>query len=212
MPEVKLNQDIPGWNMLDIQTFLAKHVSTLPADAQILEIGALFGRTTYVLGHNKPATATLTTIDPWMTYYLEHFKDGTTIHDNYCNSTYKEIIEQHIKKDPDRIEGDDFFKLWKQFVGEVENLVPVRAFSPVKDREWPMFDFIYHDGPHERDDVYADLRWWFPKLKSSGIFVMDDYEPKQFAGLVEAVDTYVKENDLVTSMVGHRNIVIRRKE
>lgn len=212
MTKININQEIPGWNRLDIQLFLGEHVSKLPADAQILEIGALFGRTTYVLGHNKPPTATLTTIDPWMTYHLEHFKNGTTIHDNFCKPEYIELIEKHTKKNPDRIEGDDFYALWRHFVGDIPNLNVVRAFSPVKDREWPMFDFIYHDGPHEKDDVYADLCWWFPKLKPGAVLIMDDYERKQFAGLCEAVDTYVAENNLTTRMIGPRNIEIKRKE
>lgn len=208
---LKLNQAIPGWNREDIQTYLAELVSGLPADAQILEIGALFGRTSYVLAHNKPATATLTTIDPWMTYHLAHFVE-TTIHDNYCSPENRALIEAHITKDPDRIEGDDFFKLWKHFVGDAPNVNPVREFSPVTNREWPMFDFIYHDGPHHKDDVYKDLCFWFPKLKPGAVLTMDDYDKRQFAGLCEAVDTYVAENDLQTRMIGPRNIEIKRKE
>lgn len=212
MKEVKVDQTIPGWNCLDIQTYLARLVADLPDDAQILEIGALFGRTTYVLGHNKPATATLTTIDPWMTYHLEYFKNGTTVHDNFCKPEYIDLIAKHTKKDPDRIEGDDFYNLWKYFVGDVPNLNVVRAFSPVRDREWPMFDFIYHDASHQKEDVYADLCFWFPKLKTNGVLIMDDYQHKQFAGLCEAVDTYVAENNLTTRMIGPRNIEIKRKE
>lgn len=210
MNEIKLDQSIPGWNRPDIQMFLGEHVSKLPSDAQILEIGAFFGRTTYVLGHNKPKTATLTTIDPWMTYDLSHFVEQR-LHDGECSAEYQKMIDEHTSDNPRRIEGDDFFEMWKICIGEIENLNTVRAFSPVKDREWPMFDFIYHDASHHKEDVYADLCYWFPKLKSGAVLIMDDYDKRQFAGLCEAVDTYVLENNLVTRMIGPRNIELRRK-
>jgi len=209
--EIKVNRNIPGWNTLNILAYLGKLVSELPSDANILEIGALFGRTSYVLAHNKPTTATLTTVDPWMTYLYEHFVN-TTIHDNKCGQESIDLISKYTKHNPERIEGDDFLALWKIFVGTAPNHIIVREFSPVRNREWPMFDLIYHDGPHDGDDVYNDLSFWFPKLKTDGTFILDDYYQSQFPGLCEAVDKFVLENDLETKMVTERNISLRRKQ
>ncbi len=208
--EIKINSNIPGWDNPIILSHLGKLVSELSPDANILEIGALFGRTSYVLGHNKPATATLTTIDPWMTYFYAHFVN-TTIHDNKCSQESIDLISRYTKHNPERIEGDDFLALWKIFVGEVPNHVIVREYSPVRNREWPMFDLIYHDGPHDGDDVYNDLSFWFPKLKATSSFILDDYHRIQFPGLCEAVDRFVLENNLETKMITERNILLRRK-
>lgn len=206
----KINMDIPGWNTRDILEYLAKTVSELPLNAVILEIGAMFGRTTYVLGHNKPRTAKLITVDPWMTYNFDHFITST-IHDNKCSKESFELIEKYTSKDPDRIEGDDFFKLWQLFVSDIDNLEAVREYSPVKNRPWEEFNFIYHDGPHDEDGVYNDLSFWFPLLKQDGLFVLDDYYPSQFPGLCNAVDRYVVEHDLQTRMITARNIELKRK-
>lgn len=209
MNQVALNQSIPGWNQLDIQLYLAELVSKLPNNSNILEIGAFFGRTTYVLGHNKPKDAKLFVIDPWMTYYMDHFKN-IRLYDTNIGKDEEILVNSYIKESPKRIEGDDFFLLWKHFVGEIENLIPIREYSPVKNREWPLFNFIYHDASHEEENIYEDLVFWFPLLINGGMLIMDDYHKKQFPGLCRSVNKYIDENNLRTSMIGSRNICIHK--
>ncbi len=212
MKDLIIDQDIPGWNLPDIQFYLAELVSKLAADSNILEIGAFFGRTTYVLGHNKPINSTLYTIDPWMTYDLSHFTTNS-LHDNRCSRVSLDLIAHHTSENPTRIEGDDFFKLWKIFIGDIQNHHIVREFSPPTIHvDWPEFDFIYHDAAHDETTVYQDLCFWFPKLKPGGCMIMDDYKEDQFPGLYTSVNRYVNENNLQTSMIGSRNIRINKSE
>jgi hypothetical protein len=110
----KLNLKIPGWNGSEILNILAKFASQVPADGNILEIGALFGRTTYVLGHNKPETTSLTTIDIWPTLLMEYFTVHP-IHDGRGGIDEMAMIEAAKKPDPARIDSEDFYKLWKLF-------------------------------------------------------------------------------------------------
>jgi predicted O-methyltransferase YrrM len=207
---IKINNNIPGWNTPDILLYLGELVSKLPRRATILELGAFFGRTTYVLGHNKPPTAKLFTVDPWMTYELSYFT-VQRLHDDNCGAEEKLMLEQSIKQDPERIDSEDFVRLWKHFTDGIPNLTAVQEYSPVYGREWPKFDFIYHDASHEYEFVYKDLCFWFPKLKDDRVMILDDYDRSQFPGLCDAVDQYVSENNLITRMITGRNIEIWRQ-
>jgi hypothetical protein len=51
-------------------------------------------------------------------------------------------------------------------------------------------DFIFIDASHEYQDVYNDLKAWYPKLKNGGIMAGHDYYPKQptWGGVHKAVN------------------------
>lgn len=203
--------NIPGWNLPDIIRYLETKMRSMPEDAVILEVGAFFGRTSHALAHSKPETAKLITIDPWMTYSLDHFaSNNLRLHDGNCTDEALAIIDQHTDKIVNCIHGDDFFNMWKLFVGEVKNHEAIRDYSPIRDREWPMLDFIYHDAAHDEKGVYDDLCFWFPKLKKHGSLVIDDYAP-DFPGLCSAVDKFVAENNLEFKQVAVRNFELKRK-
>lgn len=202
--------DIPGWNTEPILEYLCDHVRRLPENSKILEIGGFFGRTTRAMGISKKSTVQITTIDPWMTYDLSYFTGDKKLHDNQCSDTARALLEYSEKEG--RIEGDDFFRLWKYFCKDIDNLNPIREYSPpVVDKEWPDFDFIYHDGDHSYDGVRKDLEFWFPKLKKHGIMIIDDYAPQEFHGLCRAVEEFIEKNGLEYKLIFDRNIEIKRK-
>lgn len=62
------------------------------------------------------------------------------------------------------------------------------------------FGFIYIDAGHSYNDVYNDLIAWYPKLKSGGFLVGDDYaimyNPTEGEyGVVQAVEDFVLINN-----------------
>lgn len=57
------------------------------------------------------------------------------------------------------------------------------------------FDFIFIDASHDYDNVKNDLKAWFPKLKSTGVFAGHDYVPC-WRGVQQAVDEFVTEQKL----------------
>ncbi len=50
-------------------------------------------------------------------------------------------------------------------------------------------DFIYIDGDHSEEAVFADLQAWWPKLRARGIMGMDDYN-QNFPGVISAVKKF----------------------
>ncbi len=138
----------------------------------------------------------MTTIDIWPTLLYEHHTQ-TWFHDKTGGVDEIQMINDLIKSNPDRLDGEDFYSLWKTYTLGIDNT------------NFPMYDLIVHDAAHDYDGVYADLVHWFPKLKSTGVMIIDDYDI-QFSGLMQAVDRYVRENSLIIEMVTTRNILLKR--
>lgn len=204
-----INLNIPGWNQEQILTIISDYSSKVPKNGNILELGALFGRTTYAIGHNKPESVILHSIDIWGTLEMKYFTE-TYFHDKLCSHESAELINSKIKTNPDRLDGLDFFALWKYWTQGIPNLIPYRSLTTLPNKDFPMFDIIIHDAGHSFEEVYTDLVHWFPKLLPDGVIIIDDYERIQFPGVVVAVDRFVRENKLKTEMVTNRNILLRR--
>jgi predicted O-methyltransferase YrrM len=205
-----LNTKIPGWNSEPILRILATYAAGVQENGHILELGALFGRSTYALGHNKKPSVKLTTIDIWPTLLMDNHR-VINYHDGECGAEEFAMITERIKYDPERLDGEDFYELWKEYNKGISNLQGIRARTDIYNKLFPMVDIIFHDAGHTYEDVYNDLVHWFPKLKQEGVIIIDDYEPIQFPGVIQAVDQFVKENNLNTEMVTGRNILLRRK-
>ena len=60
------------------------------------------------------------------------------------------------------------------------------------------FDFIYLDGDHSYESVFADLTAWYPKLKKFGVMCGDDFGHPSGVGVIEAVTKFAYQNQLLT--------------
>lgn len=205
----KINSEIPGWCREPIHNILAEYASAVPEDGTIIELGAMFGRSTYALGHNKKPSVELITIDIWQTYILPDYP-AIRFHDNLCSEEARLEVFEAIRKGPYRLEGDDMYRLWKKWTLNIPNLVSFRRLTDWPNKDMPLADLIFHDAGHEYLGVKADLVRWWPKLKRRGILIIDDYEP-QFPGLVKAVNEFVEQEGLKIEMLPtNRNVLIRK--
>jgi predicted O-methyltransferase YrrM len=204
----KINLNIPGWNGPEILEIIGNYSSNVPSNGNILELGALFGRTTAVIGNCKPAEAHLYTIDIWPVVSGEHIIEILK-HDGKIGNVEKELLMRLVDKTVNKLSGDDFHLAWKIFTSHINNLHGIRSLTNISTTEFPSFDLIIHDAAHDYEHVYEDLTNWFPKLKPGCVMLIDDYEPN-WPGVIQAVDQYVLENNLTTEMVTNRNILLKR--
>ncbi len=211
---MKINTNIPGWNGPEILKIIAQYASGVPDGGHILELGALFGRSTYSLGHNKKDSVGLTTIDIWPTINLENHKI-VWFHDKDTGPDELVLVQSKIIPDPTGttriLPGKDFHGLWKEFTKGIINNKGIRDYTTMSIDNIPMSDFIYHDADHTYERVYEDLVHWLPKLKPDGIIIVDDYEIEQFPGVIQAVDQFANENGFTKEMVTGRNVLLRRR-
>ena len=66
-------------------------------------------------------------------------------------------------------------------------------------------DFVYIDGDHTYEAVAEDIKLWEPKVRLGGIIGGHDYNKakdryrKIFSGVIQAVDEYAKQHNLVVN-------------
>ena len=78
----------------------------------------------------------------------------------------------------------------------------VKAFSVEAARHIPdgSLDFVYIDGNHMYDQVWADLTAWVPKVRSGGIVAGHDYGRSSVGHVAEAVDDWCVEHDVLLTV------------
>lgn len=199
--------DIPGWTGEEYLNVLSKYSSMVPESGNILEIGALFGRSTYAIGHNKLPTVNLYVIDLWNTVDLPTGNYEYWYHDMKCGKEQLALVQS---KETTKLESDDFFSLYDFFTKDVLNKKSYRGSSLQNIDNFPKFDLIIHDGAHDYETVIADLNHWLPKLKHDGLIIIDDYDHQHFREVVNAVDKFVLDYNFKTEMITGRNILLYR--
>lgn len=106
---------------------------------------------------------------------------------------------------PDMAIGVDHFKkvngTFERAVercGVRHNCILLKMESLAGSRMFPdeFFDFIYIDAGHGLKQIHGDLRNWWPKLKTGGIFAGHDYAHIFHFKVIECVDDFVKQHGL----------------
>lgn len=109
-------------------------------------------------------------------------------------------------------------QMYENFKKEVAGRCPVQicreySFDAVKKFADNYFDFVYVDGDHTYEGCKKDLDDWFPKIKSGGFLVGDDFRYSinrlhvQF-GVIEAVTEFSLENHVAVFFLPRWNWVI----
>jgi hypothetical protein len=85
----------------------------------------------------------------------------------------------------------------------IKNLTPygnqrfklIREGSPKSAERFvdEFFDFVYIDADHNFEPVYADIKAWYPKVKSGGVLFGHDYN-SPWNGVIDAVNQWALEN------------------
>ena len=99
---------------------------------------------------------------------------------------------------------DEQYEYFKSFMHKYPTIRLYRQYSHDAVKNFPdeYFDLIYIDADHSYEGVKQDLEDWWPKVKKGRFFTGDDYS-RQHApvsgmefGVIEAVDEFVKNNNL----------------
>ena len=150
-------RDIDGW--FDFERIYSGAVKNFPTNSHFVEIGSFLGKSTSYMAVeiiNSHKNIKFDCIDHWVG--SEEHNDGTSWEFDF-----------------------DVDKLYEKFL---ENIKPAKsAINPVrkpsleavKEYEDNSIDFIYIDASHDYDNVLADLRAWYPKLRTNGVIAGHDF-------------------------------------
>lgn len=138
------------------EKFLFDKVRSLPQDAVIVEIGALYGRSTAAIA----------------------FACVGTRRQFYSIDTFRGILDGGTNDN-----GINFLDAWWGNIRRLglENYVnPLPGFSRDHLADWrdkPRPDFVFIDGSHHYKDIIQDFELIYPLVKDGGWIAMHDVEP-----------------------------------
>ena len=145
------------------------------------EIGTDHGKYGQQLCEGIPGLR-LICVDPWVPYI-----EGTIEHT-------QEEIDQIYNQAKDRLTKYDT---------RIMKMTSMEAIDYIMD---DTLDFVFIDGNHDFEHCYEDIVEWTKKVKSGGIVAGHDYkvDPVNNYGVIEAVQKYVKENNIAPLFIMHK--------
>lgn len=173
---MKTWRDIQGF--FGYPSFFEQVIKHSSNNSVFVEIGAWMGQSTCCMGElikNSNKEIKFYSIDTW---------EGSVEH--------SDIIKDLHNKNT---------SLYNEYKNNIEScgisdyVIPIQATSldAVNKFEDESIDFLHIDASHDYENVLADIRAWYPKVKPGGIISGDDYEPVCWDGVVRAVDEYFKD-------------------
>jgi predicted O-methyltransferase YrrM len=164
--------EIPGW--FSYQQLYDEVVDELPNNANIVEVGAWFGKSTNYLANKikeSGKTINFTTIDTFKGSLDE--ETHRRILSVYDNDIYSEFMHSSILL-------DNYNTI---------NVIKDTSTNAKDSFANNSLDFIMIDAGHSYEDVNRDINAWFYKVKPGGVIAGDDYI-SNFAGVIKSVNEY----------------------
>lgn len=144
---------IPG-QVSELQLRAIEVVATLiPEKGCVVEVGSLFGRSSYAWAKSIPRTATVVCVDPWAGNEGAHQVGA------------KGGIQYG-------------FEAFAHYTADCPNIVPLRAYSPEGIAWSRPIDCYYEDAVHTDPILSQNISFWSSFLCPTGILCGDDYRPR----------------------------------
>jgi Methyltransferase domain len=126
----------------------------VPAGGTIVEVGSLFGRSSYVWATCAPRDVKVVCIDPW---------------------EREQWIIDWVEK-PFGVTMPFSLDAFKHYTSECGNIVPIQGYSPDCVADWTQpIDLYFEDAVHEDPGFSRNVDFWVGHLKPGGVFAGDDF-------------------------------------
>lgn len=154
-----------------------------PNNSTFVEVGSWMGRSTCYMGQeikNSPKNIKFYAVDTWAGSEEPQHKETIQKLQNE-NLTLFDIFKFHLKG------------------CEVDNyVIPFQTTSlgAAEQFEDNSLDFVHIDASHDYENVLADIKAWYPKVKPGGFITGDDYV-SNWGGVIQAVKEYFTGKSVV---------------
>ncbi|MEM9530705.1 MAG: class I SAM-dependent methyltransferase [Pseudomonadota bacterium] len=148
------NTSIPG-QVSEFQLRAIETVAALvPEGGNVVEVGSLFGRSSWAWAKSVDASVTVHCIDPWEKNL------GVRAMERRLGITYG-------------------LETFLQFTEDCPNVQAHQGYSPKDFSDWTSeIDLYYEDAVHTDPMLARNLDFWTEKLRPAGIICGDDYRPR----------------------------------
>ncbi|MGO4682109.1 class I SAM-dependent methyltransferase [Hyphomicrobium sp. 2TAF46] len=162
------NRAIPG-QVSEHQLKAIEAVATLvPKNGKVVEVGSLFGCSSWAWAKSVDPSATVYCIDPW------EKNEGVRAMEARLGIKY----------------GIEQFKI---HTADCPNIRPLQGYSPIQFEDWSdPIDVYYEDAVHTNPILAQNLAFWSKKIKPAGILCGDDYRPR-FPDVMNGAQTLAKQ-------------------
>jgi len=129
-------------------------------------------------------------------YLVDHYGLYPSVSGNVAGNDAKEtkaLAHEYLKDYEDKIVWVEKFS-WD-------------AIDDIPDE----LDFVYIDGDHRKVAVERDLKLYYPKVKSGGLFAGHDYEKSRAPGVVSAVNEFFKDKEELVANGGRWDWYVTKK-
>lgn len=148
------NLNIPGQVSEDQLKAIELVASLVPANGHVVEVGSLFGRTSWAWAKSVDPSVTVHCIDPWQKNV------GVRAMETRLGITYG--LEQ-----------------FKAYLSDCPNVVPHQGYSPRDFAAWNLpVDLYYEDAVHTNPVLSQNLDFWSSRGSAQSILCGDDYRPR----------------------------------
>lgn len=154
-----------------------------PNNSTFVEVGSWMGRSTCYMGEEikkSPKTIKFYAVDTWEGSEEPHHKETIQKLQNE-NLTLFDAFKFHLK-------GCDV----EDYVIPLQT-TSLKAAEQFEDNS---LDFVHIDASHDYENVLADIKAWYPKVKPGGFITGDDYVPC-WGGVIKAVKEYFTDKSVL---------------
>lgn len=162
------NTNIPG-QQSDFELRAIEIVAGLVAEHGIaVEVGSLFGRSSWAWGKSVPPSAKVVCVDPF-----EPSPGSTPLEQRYGVSYSIETF--------------------KRYLADCPNVEAIQGYSPKDVQDWHTpIDLFFEDAVHRNPIFEQNIDFWSSHLKPTGIACGDDYRPR-YPDIVNGVNKLAKK-------------------
>ena len=153
--DIKINEEIPRTMTLEGLRFLGELARHVPKNGVIVEVGPLFGSSTWVLAQNAHPSVTVYSLDTWEpAAWIDRFT---------------------AKKFPNAKPFSK--KTFEYYVRDCPNVVPIQGWSPdsVADTWDKKIDLFFDDASHGNPGFINNINFFEPFVKAESVMCGDDY-------------------------------------
>jgi hypothetical protein len=148
--EVELNTAITGRVHVKELERLARLARRVPPNGCIVELGSLFGLSSWTLAKNAHPSVTVYCIDTW-------------------------IREPWMRPDEEQAGQIVSIETFRQNVSDLANIVPLQGYSPRDFAGWRRtIDLLFDDCVHTNPTLHENLSFWTPLVRPGGIIAGHD--------------------------------------
>lgn len=153
---IRSAMQIPG-QLSEIELVeICRIARAVPEGGIIVEVGSLFGRSSYVWANCSKPDVMVYCVDPW--------------------ERVPWIIEWVEK--PLAVTRPFSLDAFLHFTGNSKKIVPIQGYSPDCAGDWSTpIDVYFDDAVHEDPGFSRNVEYWLQHLKPGGVFAGDDFRP-----------------------------------